>query len=135
MQAPGSLQAPLIRLEKASGAGRDTRREMCRWSTIAKGSKSRTRQIQASQATNEPKHHDNDQEQTKNAPKPGTSVAVMSVVPSAAKEKNQNKDDKNRAHDSVSRQFLIAPVEPAVSVTSLGRDRTSDPVLVHGCSP
>jgi hypothetical protein len=50
----------------------------------------------------------------------------MSVVPSAAKEKNQDKDDKNCAHDSVSRQFLIAPVEPAVSVTSLGRDRTGD---------
>jgi hypothetical protein len=121
MQASGSLQVPLIGLEKASAAGRDARRETCRWSTIAKASKSRTRQIQASEATNEPKHHDNDQEQTKNAPKPGTSVAVMSVVPSAAKKKNQDKDDKNRAHDSSSRQFLIAPVDPGTSITSFGR--------------
>lgn len=36
----------------------------------------------------------------------------MGIVPSAAKEKNQDKDDKNRAHDNASRQFLIAPVEP-----------------------
>ena len=33
----------------------------------------------------------------------------MSVVPSAAKEKNQDKDDKNRAHDTAFRQLLIAP--------------------------
>jgi len=37
----------------------DTRSETFR-STIATASKSRTRQIQASEATNEPKHHDND---------------------------------------------------------------------------
>jgi hypothetical protein len=97
----------------------DARRETVRWSTIATASKSRTRQIQASEATNEPKHHDNDQEQTKNASDPGASVAVMGVVSSAAKEKNQDKDDKNRAHDNTSSQFLIAPDEPEASITSL----------------
>src|SRR3984957_9030220 len=86
----------------------DTRRQAFRWSTIAKASKSQTRQIQAPEASNEPKHHDNDQEQTKNASEPSASEAVMSVVPSAAKEKNQDKDDKNRAHDRSSPQFLIA---------------------------
>ena len=67
-----------------------------------------TRQIQASEASDEPKHHDNDQEQTKNTPKPGAFVAVMSVVPSAAKEKNQDKDDKIVLMTASSRQFLIA---------------------------
>ena len=43
----------------------------------------------------------------------------MSVVPSAAKKKNQDKDDKNRAHESSSRQILIAPAEPEASITSL----------------
>src|SRR5271167_3522754 len=82
----------------------DTRREPVRWS-----SKSRTRQIQASEAADEPKHHDNDQEQPKNASEPGASVAAMRIVSAAAKEKNQDKDGKNRAHDSAFRQFLVAP--------------------------
>jgi hypothetical protein len=99
----------------------DTRRETVRSSTIATASKSLTLQIQASEATNEPQHHDNDQEQTKNASEPGASVAAVSVVSSAAKEKDQDKDDKNRAHDNAFRQFLIAPVEPGASITSLGR--------------
>jgi hypothetical protein len=42
----------------------------------------------------------------------------MSVVPSAAKEKNQDQNDKNRAHDSVSRQFLIARPRWEASTTS-----------------
>jgi hypothetical protein len=94
----------------------DTRRDPVRWS-----SKSRTRQIQGSKAANEPKHDDNDQEQTKNASEPGASVAAMRVVSAAAKEKNQDKDDKNRARDNASRQFLIAPDEPEASTISLGR--------------
>ncbi len=51
---------------------------------MAKASKLQT----TTEATNEPEHHDNDQEQTKNAPEPTASVAAMSVVPSAAKEKD-----------------------------------------------
>ncbi len=94
----------------------DTRRDPVRWS-----SKSRTRQIQASEAANEPKHQDNDQEQTKNASEPGASVAAMRVVSAAAKEKNQDKNDKNRAHENASLQFLIAPDEPEASITSSGR--------------
>ena len=122
MRALASLQAPVDPTEtKRRQREADTRRQAFRWSTIAKASKSQTRQIQASEASNEPKHHDNDQEQTKNASEPGASEAVMSVVPSAAKEKNQDKDDKNRAHDRPSRQFLIAPAEPEASITSLGR--------------
>jgi hypothetical protein len=62
-------------------------------SATVKASKSRTRKIQAAETTNEPKHHDNDEEQTKNAAQPGTSVAAMSIVPSAAKEKNQDEDN------------------------------------------
>src|ERR1700722_13946013 len=96
----------------------DTRRQAFRWSTIAKASKSQTRQIQAPEASNEPKHHDNDQEQTKNASNGWASVAVMSVVPSAAKYKNKDEDDKNRSHDRPPRQFLIAPAEPEASITS-----------------
>jgi hypothetical protein len=99
----------------------DTRQQTIRRSTIAKASESQTRQIQAYEASNKPKHHDNDQEQTKNASKRGASVAVMSVVPSAAKEKNQDKDDKNRAHETSFRQILIAPAGPEASITSLGR--------------
>jgi hypothetical protein len=122
MRALASLQAPVDSTEtKRRQREADTRREAFRWSTIAKASKSQTRQIQAPEASNELKHHDNDQEQTKNAPKPGASEAVMSVVSSAAKEKNQDKDDKNRAHDRSSRQFVIAPAEPEASITSLGR--------------
>ena len=122
MRALESLQAPVdptwtTRRQREA----DTRRQTIRWSTIAKASKSQTRQIQPSEASNKPKQHDNDQEQTKNASNRGASVAVMSVVPSAAKEKNQDKDDKNRAHDRSSRQFLIAPAEPEASITSLGR--------------
>jgi hypothetical protein len=108
MTSSEPLQALSIRHRQSVGSAKRTHAgRRSRWS-ITKASKSQTRQIQASEASDEPKHHDNDQEQTKNAPKPGASVAVMSVVPSAAKEKNQDKDDKNRAHDSVSRQFLIA---------------------------
>jgi hypothetical protein len=122
MRALASLQAPVDSTEtKRRQLEVDTRRQAFRWSTIAKASKSQTRQIQAPEASNEPKHHDNDQKQTKNASEPGASEAVMSVVPSAAKEKNQDKDDKNRAHDRSSRQFLIAPAEPEASITSLGR--------------
>ena len=120
MRALESLQAPVDPTKRRQREA-DTRRQVFRWSTIAKASKSQTRQIQAPEASNEPKHHDNDQEQTKNASKRCASVAVMSVVPSAAKEKNQDEDDKNRAHDRSSRQFLIAPAEPEASITSLGR--------------
>src|SRR5271157_1585111 len=76
---------------------------------MAKASKSGTLQVHTTEAANKPKHHDNDEEQTKNASQPGASVAAMSIVPSAAKEKNQDKDDKNRAHNIASRQLLIAP--------------------------
>jgi hypothetical protein len=110
MTALESLQAPVDPTwTKRRQREADARRQTIGWSTIAKASKSRTRQIQPSEASNKPKHRDNDQEQTKNAPKRCASVAVMSVVPTAAKEKNQDKDDKNRAHESSSREILIAP--------------------------
>jgi hypothetical protein len=96
----------------------DTRRQTFRWSTIAKASKPETRQIQPSEASNKPKHHDNDQEQTKNASKRCPSVAVMSVVPSAAKEKNQDKDDKDRPHNTAFRRLLIARAVREASTTS-----------------
>ena len=121
MRALESLQALLIRPRQSVGSGKPTRAVRRSGGRQLKASKFQTRQIQAPDASNEPKHHDNDQEQTKNASEPGASEAVMSVVPSAAKEKNQDKDDKNRAHDRSSRQFLIAPAEPEASITSLGR--------------
>jgi hypothetical protein len=77
--------------------------------------------MQASETPNEPKHHDNDKEQTKNASEPGASVAAMSIVPSAAKEKNQDEDDKNRAHDITTPEVLIALAAPEVSTTSSPR--------------
>jgi hypothetical protein len=118
MRALEALQALFIRpRQRRRQREADTRRR----AKIAKASKSQTRQIQAPEASNEPKHHDNDQEQTKNASESGASEAVMSVVSSAAKEKNQDKYDKNRAHDRSSRQFLIASAAPEASITSLGR--------------
>jgi hypothetical protein len=85
---------------------------------IAKVSKTLTRQMHASEAANEPKYHDNDQEQADNASEPRASVAAVSIVPSAAKKKNQYDDDQQRAHDLVSGQILIAPAEPMASITS-----------------
>jgi hypothetical protein len=114
MRALESLQAPVDPGSRHAPAGVPVV-DNCEGVKVSDSTNSSPRGFQRAKAP------DNDQEQTKNASELGASEAVMSVVSSAAKEKNQDKDDKNRAHDSSSREFLIASAEPEASFTSLGR--------------
>ncbi len=84
---------------------------------LAKPSKPRARQVQTPKAANKPRRDDNEQEQTKSTAEPGAPLAAVSIVPTAAKEKNQNKDDQNCAHNPASRRIFVVSAEPKASIT------------------
>jgi hypothetical protein len=53
----------------------------------------------AAEATQEPEHHENNQDQSKNAAEPGPAIAIVTIVATnAAQQQNQQDNSKDRAH-------------------------------------
>src|ERR1043166_4870125 len=74
------------------------------------------------QAANEPEHDQNDQNQTKNATEPRSTVTAVSVIAAkAAKQENHQDDDQNSAHGNVPSLMPLRSIRLMIGTGSVSR--------------